>query len=110
MPYLRRSSRHKVRFPVSIESPAKPGRIGVVRNVSEWGALLGTPSRYRPGQRVRLRYRAKVDGPQLELLGTVVRTTLDLEGDWLMRLVAVRFDRAVAARRLRELTLAYSPH
>jgi len=108
MAYLRRSSRHELRFPVSLESPSKQGRVGVARNVSETGVLLGTPSRFDTGQRIRVRFRTSADGPHVELAGTVVRTGFDPSGEWLGRLIAVQFDRAVKMRRIRELCTAYA--
>ncbi|MBK7585172.1 MAG: PilZ domain-containing protein [Myxococcales bacterium] len=107
MTHSRRHLRHPVRFPVAIESPAKPGRVGVVRNVSQCGVLMGTPSRYTVGQRVRLRFRTRGDGPQFELPATVVRIDRDPTGDWLSRLIAVEFDREVSERRLVELRETY---
>ncbi|GMV12119.1 MAG: PilZ domain-containing protein [Polyangiaceae bacterium] len=107
MPHSRRHSRHPVRFPVAIESPAKPGRVGVVRNLSQRGLLLGTPSRYQPGQRVRVRFKTRGGGPEYDLPATVVRIDHDPSGDWLSRLVALEFDRDVSERRLDELRETY---
>lgn len=107
MPHSRRHSRHPVRFPVAIESPAKPGRVGVVRNVSRRGLLLGTPSRYEAGQRVRLRFRTLGNGPQFDIPATIVRVDHDPGGDWLSRLIAVEFDRDVSEQRLSELRSTY---
>lgn len=92
---------------MEIESPAKPGRVAVARNVSQGGLLLGTPSRFAAGQRVRVRFRTRRDGPQYELAGTIVRAGRDENGEWLSRLIAVEFDRAVNERRIREITENY---
>lgn len=107
MTHSRRHSRHPVRFPVAIESPAKPGRVGVVRNVSQRGLLIGTPSRYQTGQRVRVRFKTRGDGPIFDLPATVVRIDHDPAGDWLSKLVALEFDRDVSERRLDELRETY---
>lgn len=107
MAHLRRHSRHEIRFPLEIDSPAKGGRVGVAKNLSRGGLLLGTPSRFNPGQRVRLRFKTKNDGPRYDLVGTVVRSANDPEGGWLSRLVAIAFDRAVNGDRLRELEETY---
>lgn len=107
MDHSRRHSRLPVRFPVAIESPAKPGRVGVVRNVSQRGVLLGTPSRYQPGQRVRLRFKTRSGGPEFDLPATVVRIDHDPEGDWLAKLVALEFDREVNEHRIEELRRTY---
>jgi len=106
MTHSRRHSRHPVRFPVAIESPAKPGRVGVVRNMSQRGLLIGTPSRYQEGQRVRVRFRTR-GGPEIDLPATVVRIDHDPSGDWLSRLVALELDRDVSERRLNELRETY---
>jgi hypothetical protein len=107
MAHLRRHSRYEARLPVEIESPAKPGRIAVARNVSQGGLLLGTPSRFAAGQRVRVRFRTRRDGPQYELPGTIVRAGRDANGEWLSRLVAVEFDRTVNERRIHEIAQNY---
>ncbi len=107
MAHLRRHSRHEIRFPLEIDSPTKEGRVGVVRNLSRGGLLLGTPSHFRPGQRVRLRFRSKTDGPRYDVVGTVVRSDHDPQAGWLGRLVAVVFDRMVSPERLRELEETY---
>jgi hypothetical protein len=107
MAHLRRHSRYEARLPVEIESPAKPGRVAVARNISQGGLLLGTPSRFAAGQRVRVRFRTRRDGPQYELAGTIVRAGRDANGEWLSRLVAVEFDRAVNERRVHEVAENY---
>jgi len=108
MEHPRRHLRFRVRFPVALESPAKRGRVGVVRDVSAGGVLLGTPSRFSAGQRVRLRFRSRVDGPETEVVGTVVRSEPNPDGDWLTRLIAIRFDREVNDARVAELERTYS--
>jgi len=107
MAHVRRHSRYETRLPVEIESPAKPGRVAVAKNVSQGGLLLGTPSRFAPGQRVRVRFRTRKDGPQYELPGTIVRAGRDAHGEWLSRLIAVEFDRSFAERRVSEIAENY---
>jgi hypothetical protein len=107
MPHFRRHFRHETRLPVEIESPQKPGRIAVARNVSQGGLLLGTPSKFAPGQRVRVRFRTRHDGPRYELPGTIVRAGRDANGEWLSRLIAVEFDRAFDERRVNEIAENY---
>lgn len=80
----------------------------MVRNLSETGLLLGTPSRYRDGMRVRLRYKLQADGPTLEVIGTIVRSGRDLGGSWWHRLFAVHFDRSIPQRRIQELARAFA--
>jgi hypothetical protein len=80
--------------------------VGVVRNVSQRGLLVGTPSRYQPGQRVRVRFRTQRGG-ELDVPATVVRVSHDPSGDWLSRLVALEFDRDVSERRLDDLRETY---
>jgi hypothetical protein len=76
--------------------------------MSAGGVLLGTPSRFSAGQRVRLRFRSRLDGPETEVVGTVVRSEKNPDGDWLTRLVAVRFDREVSEARVAELERTYT--
>jgi hypothetical protein len=108
MAHLRRHSRREIRFPLAINSPIKSGRVGVARNLSQSGVLLGTPSRFSPGQRVRLNFKTKNNGPLHDVVGTVVRTGHDPHGGWLNKLVAIAFDRVVNDRRLRELEKTYA--
>ena len=108
MTHLRRHDRREIRFPVAIDSPAKSGRVGVARNVSRGGVLLGTPSRFVPGQRVRLHFKPTGNGPAYDIVGTIVRTGHDPQGGWLSKLVAIAFDRAVNERRVRELESTYA--
>jgi len=108
MAHPRRHGRREIRFPVAVESPAKPGRVGVARNVSVGGLLLATPSRFAAGQRVRIRFRPRADGPHLDIPGTVVRSQHDPSADWLSRLVAIQFDREVSERRVDELEHSYT--
>lgn len=108
MEHKRRHARRTIRFPLALETPAKPGRVGVARDVSVSGVLLGTPSRYALGQRVRVRFRPRADGPTVDIAGTVVRSERNPEGDWLSRLVAIAFDRAVSEERVDELDRSYT--
>ena len=108
MEYRRRHARRTIRFPLALETPAKRGRVGVARDVSVSGMLLGTPSRYQLGQRIRVRFRPRADGPTFEIPGTVVRSEKNPDGDWLSRLVAIAFDRDVAEERVAELDQTYT--
>ncbi len=109
MTHLRRHPRTNVSFPVAIDAPEKGGRVGVVRNVSASGLLVGTPSQFRAGQRVRVRFKTRRRGPSYDVPGTIVRVGLDPSGEWLGRLVAVELDREVSGRRLGELAYSYGP-
>jgi PilZ domain len=109
MAHLRRHARFNVSFPVAIDAPEKGGRVGVVRNVSASGFLLGTPSQFRAGQRVRVSFKSRRRGPSFDVPGTIVRVGLDPTGEWLGRLVAVELDREVSSRRLGELAHSYAP-
>jgi PilZ domain len=108
MAHSRRHSRREIRFPLAINSPTKSGRVGVARNLSCGGVLLGTPSRFAPGQRVRLHFKTTGDGPLYDIVGTVVRTAHDPAGGWLSKLVAIAFDRTVNEQRVREIETTYA--
>jgi hypothetical protein len=109
MEHLRRHSRFPVSFPIAIDAPEKGGRVGVVKNLSASGFLVGTPSRFQPGQRVRVRFKTRRNGPSIDLPGTIVRAGVDPDGAWLTRFVAVEFDREVSGHRIGELAHTYGP-
>ncbi len=91
----RRSDRHAVSLPTRIDTPSFSGRIGVTCNVSSTGVLLGTPSRFRIGERAQVELRLG-DGDDVQVVareGRIVRLELnaqDESGLW-SYLMAVRF-------------------
>lgn len=94
----RRHRRQAVNFPVTIDAELKKGRIGMVENTSVSGMLLGTQSRFEPGQELCLRFRLRVDDPsETAVHGRVVRTFVDDGRDMFRRLVAVQFHRVTPA-------------
>jgi hypothetical protein len=100
VPERRSHSRHRVCFPIQVDSSAKPDRIAMCRNSSIAGMLLATPSRYQPGERLRLRFRVTHEQREQAIIeGVVVRVLEDARSDagWWRRLVAVRFDRILDA-------------
>jgi hypothetical protein len=109
MEHLRRHARYPVSFPIAIDAPEKGGRVGVVKNLSVSGFFVGTPSNFREGQRVRVRFKTRRNGPSIDLPGTIVRAGVDPEGQWMGRFVAVKFDREVNANRIGELAHTYAP-
>lgn len=50
----RRISRTNAVFAVRLHSEARPERLGVVRDTSEQGLLVVTPSAFKPGERLEL--------------------------------------------------------
>jgi hypothetical protein len=89
-------TRHRINFPVQIDSERKKDRIGVARNVSVRGLLLGTPSRFQPGERVTLELVLASERAERErVTGRVVRVSEDGDAGWFARLIAVEFDRDV---------------
>jgi hypothetical protein len=93
-PNRRRHVRHRVVFPIKVSSMKKQGRIGMCRNGSASGMLLGTPSRFDLGDELILRFRVKSGEPENLVRGRIVR--LDRESPtrdhWCHRLVAVEFN------------------
>jgi len=93
----RKHLRQKLHVPLEIDSDQKKDRIGVVRNASPSGVLFGTPSNFRPGDRVTLRILVDPADPSRHTVtGRIVRVAMDNASDWFSRLVAVSFDKEVA--------------
>ena len=93
----RRHSRTDVFFPVRIDSPQKSDRIGVARNSSASGLLIGTPSHFAVGDPLVLTFGTTYGEPERRMKGRVVRVDLDEEADLFYRLVAVALDVGNAA-------------
>lgn len=91
----RRCERLPVAIPTRIDTPSFQGRIGVTRNVSRTGMLIGTPSRFRIGERATLELRVGEgdSARSIEQSGRIVRLEMngrDETGIW-SYLMAVRF-------------------
>lgn len=97
MPERRRESRREDFFPVRIDSARKPDRLGVVRNSSSSGLLIGTPSRFEVGDEVDLTFSPRLGDPPRRCRARVVRVALDPEADLFYRLVAVQLETHQAA-------------
>lgn len=67
----RRISRTHAVFAVKIDSDKRRGRLGVVRDASEKGILIVTPSSFQPGERLNLTVFAGDE--EFEVSGTVAR-------------------------------------
>ena len=94
----RHFTRHRVCFPIQVDADAKPNRIAMCRNSSVSGMLLATPSRFAPGDRLRLAFRITHEQSDPQVIdGVVVRVIEDNRPDagWWRRLVAVRFEQIV---------------
>ena len=87
----RRHARYRTVLPVEISAPDKPGRIGVVHNLSAAGLLLATPSRFVLGQTLDLKFRVTMGEEQRSVRGTITRLSEAWEQAFPRR-VAVRFD------------------
>lgn len=85
----RRHSREEVYFPVQIDSQDKTDRVGVARNSSASGLLIGTPSRFAVGDQVDLTFAFRYGEPYQKIHGRVVRVTVDDQADLFRQLVAV---------------------
>lgn len=90
----RRFRRHRVVFPVEVSSPKKPGRLGMCRNGSACGMLVGTPSRFEMGDELVLSFQVRSGAPENVVKGKIVRVAEELENrdHWCHRLVAVELD------------------
>lgn len=89
----RRHTRHRVYYPVQIDTAEKKERVAVARNTSVSGVLVGSPSRYAEGEAVELMFR--VDQKKSEhkrVRGTIVRAGQDQTGGWFSRTYAVKFE------------------
>lgn len=67
----RRISRTHAVFAVQIDSDTRRGRLGVVRDASEKGLLMVSPSSFQPGERVSLTVFAGEE--EFAVSGTVAR-------------------------------------
>jgi hypothetical protein len=103
----RQRARHRVCFPIQLRGERKSGRIGLCRNGSATGMLLGTPSRFEVGERLDLSFRVTSQAPEMRLSGRIVRVAQEARhrDHWCHRLVAVVFDEehAELAEKLAEL-------
>lgn len=90
----RRHQRHRVVFPVKVSSTQKQGRIGICRNGSASGMLLGTPSRFEIGDALELRFRVRTGEPENTVRARIVRLAEEARDrdHWCHRLVAVEFE------------------
>jgi hypothetical protein len=91
----RRNPRAELHTVVEINSTDRKERVGVTRNLSARGALLHSASRYRPGERVQLRFRDPVSSAEVEgVAARVVRTDIEPieKGTFFCHLIAVEFD------------------
>ncbi len=88
----RRSLRLPLWVPTRIDTATQPNRFGMTRNVSSTGALLGTPTRFRIGERADIELRLPNQEPK-NVPGRIVRLEVnesDEVGLW-RYLMAVRF-------------------
>jgi hypothetical protein len=91
----RKHTRFDICFPVRLDSSKKAGRIGMSRNSSVGGMLLGTPSRFQAGDALRLTFRvAAAQAAETIVRGRVVRVGFDETNldSWCRRLLAIEFD------------------
>ncbi len=89
MPERRRHKREEIYFPVQIDSAEKTERVGIARNSSASGLLIGTPSHFSVGDELDLTFSLKYGEPYQTAHGRVVRIALDDQADLFRRLVAV---------------------
>jgi hypothetical protein len=89
----RRHDRHRVVFPIKVSSTPKEGRIGMCRNGSASGMLLGTPSRFDIGDELTLRFSVRAGSPENLVTAKIVRIGKEAANrdHWCHRLVAVEF-------------------
>ena len=98
----RRISRTHAVFAVKIDSDTRRGRLGVVRDASEKGLLVVTPSSFRPGERLELTVFAGEE--EFALSGTVARldeNPFSSSEPWRWR-VAISLDQALPEIVVRE--------
>lgn len=69
----RRYMRYQAYLPVQIDTPDKPGRIGLSHDVSSSGMLIATPSRFEIGQRVDVTFRLSRRGAKRTRRGRITR-------------------------------------
>lgn len=94
----RASRRHNVWFPIQVDADTRENRLAICHDCSVTGVLLRTPSRFQPGERVKITFRVrKAQHAPVETTGEVVRVN-ETQTDgftWWPRLVAIRFDQAI---------------
>jgi Tfp pilus assembly protein PilZ len=95
MPERRRHPRHRATFPIQIDTAQKKQRLGVARNASVNGVLIGTGSRFDAGERVSLALQFHGEAQQWRVSGRIVRVASDRTSDWFSRILAVEFDQAL---------------
>jgi hypothetical protein len=90
----RRRERHRICFPIQLNGRQKQGRIGLCRNGSATGMLLGTPSRFELGERLELDFRVTSKAEDRRVAGTIVRVDEEKPNrdHWCHRLIAIVFD------------------
>lgn len=88
----RRHERHRVYYPISIDTHAKRERVGMARNTSVSGLMFGSPSQFDPGERVWLSFKVTNQQAEACITGTILRASQDPNGGWFSRTYAVRFD------------------
>lgn len=91
----RRHERHRVCFPVKLDSDDKADRLGMCRNGSAGGMLFGTPSRFAVGDLLTLTFRVHAEHAGAQVRGRVVWLGEERQhrDHWCRHLVAVAFDR-----------------
>lgn len=65
--------RYELYSPVQIDTRDKPGRIGMIHNVSSAGMLIATPSRFQVGQPVEVTFRVTERGAKRTRAGRIMR-------------------------------------
>lgn len=93
----RRHAREEAFFPVQIDSTEKADRVGMVRNRSDSGLLIGTPSRFSVGEKLRLTFAPEPGQTRRAVVGRVVRTGIDDEADLFRQLIGVELQTENAA-------------
>ncbi len=89
----RRHDRHPLYYAVQIDTAEKRERVGVARNTSISGVLVGSPSRFQRGQEVELSFRVAPEEDHTRVSGTIVRCDRDPSGGWFSHVYAVQFAR-----------------
>ncbi len=89
----RETKRHNVCFPIEINTGSQP-RVGLSRNASVTGLLLGSDKSFEPGQALSLKFRVGTGEEHLTVGAKVVRTEVNNEAHIILwrHLAAVRFD------------------
>jgi PilZ domain-containing protein len=89
----RRHERHRICFPIRVDSAKKRDRVGMSRDGSASGILFGTPSHFDVGDELTLRFRVSEKHGEVHIPGRVVRVGIDARhrDSWCSRLVAIEF-------------------